>query len=222
MACQSGENSVAFSELWLHHLWSEQKIFTEPLQTGDGRSLKIIFPGWYNRSWGPDFKEARILIDNTEFFGDIEIHLKESAWTQHHHHQDKAYHKVILHVFFDQEGPGVKTIQGDNLPTFDLTQLPFFKQRKDQELPQEISLDELPGACGLSLRPQDFSKIKKLIFQAAEQRFLDKAQVFQQQLANCNQDQWEEILYCSLCKSLGYSPYSDNFLAMAQRFPYRY
>ena len=69
-----------FTELWLHYLWSEGKLGDGLLSTREGKQLRVLFPGWYNKGWGPDFVDARILVDDDELFGDIEIHKNESAW----------------------------------------------------------------------------------------------------------------------------------------------
>jgi len=87
-----------FNELWLHYIWRDGKLNDNQLTTDDNKDLTIIFPGWYNRGWGPDFTEARIRIDSVEYFGDVEIHIAESSWMNHQHHQDSAYNKVVLHV----------------------------------------------------------------------------------------------------------------------------
>ena len=78
---------------WAHQLWR-----TKDLRTTDGRALCIGFPGWLNPEAGPDFTQARLTIGESEWFGDVEIHLDERGWRQHGHDRDARYDKVILHV----------------------------------------------------------------------------------------------------------------------------
>jgi hypothetical protein len=70
----------------------------------DGREFKIIDFGQYNPvESGPDFSNAKILIDGILWCGNVEIHIKSSDWFKHNHHKDPAYDNVILHVVLDSD-----------------------------------------------------------------------------------------------------------------------
>ncbi len=94
-------------EFWLHYLWKNEKFADHELSDTEGRTIKILSTGWYNRGWGPDFKDAKIMAGKDEFFGDIEIHIDESAWCQHGHHQDSIPRGLDAHAYGDgmAEGP---------------------------------------------------------------------------------------------------------------------
>ena len=51
--------------------------------SSQGKEIKIISPGDWNRGAGPDFLGAEILINNERLRGDIEIHLRWSDWEAH-------------------------------------------------------------------------------------------------------------------------------------------
>ncbi|MCB1136017.1 MAG: DUF2851 family protein, partial [Chlamydiia bacterium] len=78
-------------------LWLEQK-YLRPLRLHDGTDVEVVSPGSWNTDAGPDFVNAHIRIGDTEFFGDVELHLNQEGWTQHRHHIDPRYNRVILHV----------------------------------------------------------------------------------------------------------------------------
>lgn len=210
--------SQKISELWLQYLWKESDFTGEELFTEDGESLEILFPGWYNRGWGPDFKESRVKIGGRLFFGDIEIHIEESAWQQHAHHQDEAYNKVILHVFLQKAKTPPINHFGQPISSLHLTSekmLPFWENGPS---PFETRIDEIPGACGLLLNHEKIAKLKKIIFQASENRLIAKAKAYEEQMIEGRDE--NDCLYTGICKSLGYSGYSEQFVMMSQRYPY--
>lgn len=113
--------------VWQHRLWPA----TLSLATVDGRPVRIIHPGRLNTDAGPDFFNARILIDGRLWAGDVEIHVKASDWYRHGHHTDPAYSSVILHVVdFDDtavtrpDGTPIDQMRLPCSPDFRLTTTP--------------------------------------------------------------------------------------------------
>jgi hypothetical protein len=76
----------------------------------------VLSPGEYNRDSGPDFFNARLRIDNTEWAGNVEIHVKSSHFEAHGHHRDHAFDNIIMHVVaeFDKR---VRNARGKEVPT---------------------------------------------------------------------------------------------------------
>ena len=87
-----------FPELLLQRLWAEQTFQVERLQSHSGETVKVSYPGRWNRLAGPDFRDARVTIDGVSKRGDIEVHLRETDWHAHGHSDNPAYANVILHV----------------------------------------------------------------------------------------------------------------------------
>lgn len=88
---------TCITERHLQAIWLEQKYFKD-LKTSDGQTIQIISPGIWNAEAGPDFLKAHLRIGEHEFKGDIEIHLSDDGWYQHHHHEDPRYDHVIFHL----------------------------------------------------------------------------------------------------------------------------
>jgi hypothetical protein len=82
----------------LHYVWKYKLYRHETLKTTEGLQVEVIDGGLINTDAGPDFFNAKIKIGDTLWAGDVEIHLKSDEWNKHHHHLDKAYNSVILHV----------------------------------------------------------------------------------------------------------------------------
>ena len=66
----------------------------------DGRAVRVCNPGRLNGGPGPDFRDAIIEIDGAELRGDVELHVRASAFRSHGHHLDRAYNNLALHVVY--------------------------------------------------------------------------------------------------------------------------
>ena len=80
----------------LYFIWHLQYFRKENLTTEEGQSLQIVAPGTHNAHAGPDFSQARLFIDEIEWRGAVEIHIKASDWEQHGHQYDAAYKRGYL------------------------------------------------------------------------------------------------------------------------------
>ena len=89
------------NEDFIQFLWKHTKFDTSALRTKEGKLIELHSPGVLNTNEGPDFSNAKISIDGQVWIGNVEIHLKASDWFKHHHHEDKNYNNVILHVVYD-------------------------------------------------------------------------------------------------------------------------
>lgn len=105
-------------EDFLHYLWKYKKV---PLNTvlTTGERLQILSFGEYNSLSGPDFQSAQLLIDEQQWAGNVEMHLKSSHWYVHGHESDPAYRNVILHVVWEHD---IEVFDANNqpIPTLEL------------------------------------------------------------------------------------------------------
>lgn len=85
------------TERHIQAMWYEQKYFWQ-LVTAEGEPVQVVSPGIWNAESGPDFLKAHLKIGDKELRGDIEIHLVDESWAQHHHHEDERYDQVVLHL----------------------------------------------------------------------------------------------------------------------------
>ena len=103
-------------EAFLHFLWQYQNFTDFQLKTTDGQSVKVLKIGFLNSNAGPDFLDARLLINDIEWVGHVEIHLKASDWFVHGHQQNPAYQNVILHAVWEADKP-ILHPDGSAIPT---------------------------------------------------------------------------------------------------------
>src|SRR5215211_6634175 len=53
--------------------------------------------GTWTHGFGPDFRDAMIVIDGRDLVaGSIELHLRSGGWRAHGHHLDPRYNEVVL------------------------------------------------------------------------------------------------------------------------------
>jgi hypothetical protein len=83
-------------ERLLAKLWRAKTGAT--LQTTDGRSVRVLYPGRPAPGHGPDFRDAVLELDGHALNGPVELHRVPNDWAIHGHHRDRAYDNVVLHV----------------------------------------------------------------------------------------------------------------------------
>ncbi|MSQ23638.1 MAG: DUF2851 family protein [Chloroflexi bacterium] len=104
-------------EAFVWWLWETRRAGSL-LTTLDGRKLRVIYPGRRWGSWGPDFREALLALDDHVLRGAVEVHVRAHDWVTHGHSSDPEYRGTILHVIFRaSEGD-----QGPDLPTVAIAQ----------------------------------------------------------------------------------------------------
>lgn len=178
--------------------------------------LQIFQPGLRNSNAGPDFEEAKIKIGKLEWRGSVEIHIKASGWNDHHHSDDPAYEKVVLHVVWENDKP-IKRTDGTFMPTLEL------KNRADTALWNRYkklftSAEAIPCATSWSKIP-DITKLS-MLDKTVVQRLQTKGEVVKALLLKNNND-WEEICYQLLCKNFGFKVNAEPMLQLAHALPYR-
>src|SRR5437762_2807138 len=91
-------------ERLLQSIWHHQRLVREKLQTLDGKNLRVLHPGFWNREAGPDFRGAVLQFGSEPpRSGDIEIDLISSGWHSHGHDRNPNFANVILHVVWNGE-----------------------------------------------------------------------------------------------------------------------
>ncbi|HEX5367861.1 MAG TPA: DUF2851 family protein [Dehalococcoidia bacterium] len=105
------------NESELAWIWAGQRFPPEALQAVDGRELRVLNPGRRGGSAGPDFRDAVFVLDGQQRHGDVELHVRASAFRSHGHDTDPAYDSVALHVVFRADGGAVTALSnGGNAP----------------------------------------------------------------------------------------------------------
>ena len=208
------EREILLQACWAHQIWR-----TRELKTDDARRLEVIATGWLNRGAGPDFTEARILIDGEEHWGDVEIHVDEGDWWGHGHQNDSNYERVILHMVLRRGNRLAERPPGGLvLPVFDAS--PYLSEQVlvSMHEPEEMlrRYERLPGRCGLRAAISDPETVNRVIAHAAEARARGKAERIAPLIEELGE---EQALFVVLFKYLGYRPHAGLFERIARHVP---
>lgn len=202
------------SEDFLHFIWKFKLLDKQSLETTNGEKIEILSAGLANTSSGPDFLNARIKIGNTEWVGNVEIHIKSSDWVQHKHHTDKAYNNVILHVVL-QHDTDVACQSGDILPTLVLKYNPQFETRYQQLLISPILIP-----CQPSIKNIEEIYIRHFLSRVLVERLERKSADIMHTLGG-SKNNWREAFYQLLFRSFGFGVNTLPFQMLAQHTPLR-
>ena len=201
-------------EAFLYQIWKKREIDNRTLYTIDGSPVTIRERGVQNFDAGPDFINALVETGEGLVRGDVEIHPVAGDWYTHGHHRDPRYNQVVLHVVTMDCPSDFKTLRQDgvSVPTMNLDMyldLPAEVLEKEEKTP-EVKV----GHCALGDCSQSF--IRQVLESAGESRFtMHVSQVKESRAHNS----WDQILYQSLCESLGYAKNQVPFRNLARRLP---
>lgn len=207
---------LTVSEQHIQAVWLEQKYFRD-LKSLDGLPVTVLSPGMWNAEAGPDFKKAHLRIGEEELRGDIEIHLSQEGWTNHHHDGDPNYQDVIFHLFLwkPKRVRSCMTNHGKEIPQaslFDYLTIPIGR------ILSLIDLDLYPykrfsetGKCASSLfRNLSVEDSKELFLSAALWRLDQKANYLSKMRAS-------EQLTIGIVQALGYKNNSKEFIKLFEK-----
>jgi hypothetical protein len=207
-------------ERLLQAVWQYQRLRRDRLFSLDGRSLRILHPGFLSREGGPDFRRALIQIgDDSPKTGDVEVDIQPAGWRAHGHDRNPAFAQVILRVIWDgasaipsapSAGPTMLALQG--ILDAPLGELAFWLDSETvKPLPPGTR-----GRCADVLRTVRAERLTRLLRDAARIRFRAKAGQFQ---ARARQAGWEQALWEGLFRALGYKHNTWPMHCLAEQRP---
>jgi len=183
----------------LSFIWRFQYFATAALHTDEGSPLSILRTGHKNTNAGPDFSEARVIIEDFQWVGSVEIHVKSSDWFLHNHETDPAYETVILHVVWENDRPVVRQ-DGTLLPTLTLKDI-VTKSVMERYAQLQDETEAIPCA-GMFAHVDSIQKYG-MLDRVLLERLDRKAGLVMDLLANNNND-WEETAYQWLGRHFGF------------------
>lgn len=201
-------------EEFLHYLWKYGLYDADSLFDTEGNRIKVLHPGEYNRDSGPDFFNARITIDGTNWAGNVEIHTSSSHFDLHGHQNDPAFNNVILHVVANNDKK-VYNSRGEELLTVEMA-------FDHQLLGKYLQLINNPGviACQDFIGNVDRFLILHWLNALVIERLQQKSELVLKILAGTGND-WEETFFRMLTRYFGFRVNSGPFEMLASELPFR-
>lgn len=204
-------------EAFLHFIWKFQYFYKQDLATTSGLPVQVVRQGIHNHDAGPDFLNARVVIDNMEWNGSVEIHINEKDWHQHGHETDKAYDNVVLHVVWNANATDTHRSDGTTIPVIEL------KDKVDHSLLERYQ--KLVSAndnvlCGKQIGKIDKLKVFETLDKVVVERLQKKAEEIMVRLRK-NGNDWEETAFQLLAANFGFKINKDPFLDLAEKIPFK-
>lgn len=204
---------IVLHYIWEHCLWAGFEQYTT-----DGKKVEILSVGEHNRDAGPDYSHARIRIDGHEWVGNIEIHVCASDWTKHHHHLDKAYDNIILHVVRTADKP-VYNSKGELVPQCELN----YPSDKDYLSALFESAQRMDSAIARIGCAEQLLHDPRLLTEGWRKTLLCKRLECKRasitRLLEITKGSWEHALYISLARNFGFHTNSVPFEELAINTP---
>jgi hypothetical protein len=203
-------------EEFLHYIWRFQQFHKNNLKTTDGKALIILKNGVLNTHSGPDFENCRLIINDIEWVGSVEIHMNASEWNQHNHQNDEAYDKVILHVVWENDRDVFRS-DGTGIPALELKNLTFENALKNYRS-LENNISEFP--CEPFFLEISEIAIFDMLEKSLASRLEMKAAVLSDWLEELNND-FEELAFRVFLQNLGFKLNSETFLRLSKAIPFK-
>lgn len=194
--------------VWQFRLWP-----SEYMVTNDGRRVHVIDPGLQNNDAGPDFFNAKIVIDGQQWVGNVEMHVRASDWTRHGHDKDRAYDTVVLHVV-EYDDMVIHRPDGQVIPQLVMKCAEDFAVRYNNMV--NNTFRELP--CGNEIASLPGLYITDWLSALAFERLYTKAERIHS-ILQANRSNWAETIYVTLARALGFGTNSQPFELLAKSMP---
>ncbi len=208
------------TERVVQKIWLRQDFATAGLLTVSGKSLVVKDAGRWNLQEGPDFKEARLIVDGVEIVGDVEVHFNVSDWHHHQHQRDANFDRVVLHLVLHTERRNPNPVQTSKGHVPELLYLMPLLNRDlesyamDEALLELEQQDELEWVAQFIEKPSE--ERLRILRERAEARWQQKLRYAQQRL---QAEGWEAACHGYALEVLGYSRNRAPMLRLAAKYP---
>ena len=205
---------MRFKEDFLHFVWQFKLYNQQDLFSTDGSTIRVLNGGFPHQDAGPDFTNAKLLIGDATWAGNVEIHLKSSDWLLHKHQNDEAYDNVILHVVYEDDSP-IYRRDGSLLPAL------ILKGRIADSLfekYEQLVLATHHFPCEPQIMDVDPFVIESFLSRVLVERLAQKSEEVFVKLAAANGN-WDETFYHFMAKSFGFKINAVPMQMLAQSLP---
>jgi hypothetical protein len=202
------------TELELQALWFAGA-FGRDFRTTDGRPVRIVQFGEWNRGAGPDFFQCAVEIDGTLKTGPLELDPEAACWELHGHAGNPAFRDVVLHVVFQDDSRRTFTRTCDHREVPQVLVTPNQLTDALNRPPREVAIAH-PGRCVFPLKHLSGGALQDLLEEAAKFRAAAKARRWVRTEDAHGRD---AALFQATAETLGYGGNAMALRLLAQRVP---
>lgn len=200
----------------LHFVWKLKLFSGAQLKSTKGEIIEIISAGTANLNAGPDFLNAKLVINNQLWAGNVEIHLNSSDWYMHNHEIDENYDSVILHVVWEHT---VEVFRKSNQPIATLELKNYISKELLDNYQQLFSKNKNWINCEKDIESVDSFILTNWIERLYVERLENKSEQIQNTVNKLNNN-WEAALFVLLAKNFGLKINSEAFMNFANSFDF--
>ncbi len=208
MSAKSDKRSQDSAELRLQSAWNSIAHGTT-MRTSSRKPVTVLFPGNWNFEQGPDFRDAKLIIDGREISGDVEVHHESSDWFAHGHNSDGNYRNVILHVV--SRKPEKSGSVPDSLPFPTV----YIRPDRSSRFPLTESEKFQNGACVSFFSSANDAQLHDVFTKAGISRFEEKSRAL---LAEMIDSGSEQACLKHIFEACGYKKNREQFIELYMRF----
>ena len=201
-------------ELELQALWFGGA-FGRDFRTTNGKTVRIVQFGEWNRGAGPDFIQAAVEIEGQLRTGPLELDPQAGDWETHGHAANPAFREVILHVVFRADARRIftRTLDHREIPQVVISEMQLSDALNRPQ--REVAIAH-PGRCVAPLKQVPTGAVESLLAEAAAYRAAIKASRW---LRTADAHGRDAALFQSTAETLGYRGNSLAMRLLAQRAP---
>lgn len=200
----------------LHFVWKLKLFSTTNLVSTNGETVEIISTGTANLNTGPDFLNAKLVINKQLWAGNVEIHLDSSDWYAHNHETDENYDSVILHVVWEHS---VEVFRKTNQPIATLELKNYISKELLDNYRQLFSKNKNWINCEKDIASVDSFILTNWIERLYVERLENKSVQIQNNVTKLNNN-WEAVLFVLLAKNFGLKINAEAFMNFANSFDF--
>ncbi len=202
---------VAVPEVVVQEIWRAQRLRAAELRTTGGLPVQVLDPGTLNVDGGPDFRNARLRIGDTVWFGDVEIHTTSRGWIDHGHNRDARYGRVVLHVALYPDLWTGSLVRSDGTALPELVLSSYLDSHLRERLVQFFTRQAQTRPCAWGVHHVPAAEREVWLRTCAEARLARRAERYA--LA----DDPAQLLYEDVAAALGHRPNTEPMRELARR-----
>ncbi len=192
----------------IYYIWKNRLFPLSGLYTTSGEKVRVINNG-YSNGEGNMFSDAKIIIGDKTWVGNVVLHGKSSDWEQNIFAKNICTSNVILHVTMENDCSILRN-HGEEIQQLCIG----YPQNLKKEFYATLEKDGNNLPCAHAVSQMEEVKLHSILSRLLVERIEEKAKIIQTIHEKCDR-KWEETLFRTLTRSFGFGIQSELFERLA-------